>query len=172
MTRRRIDRFLDEALEEFGTWLGANDWWGKEWDCVNLFVHKFLFERIEPGAAIECPTQVSIESAVKQPPGYTKPTSRKDVVIWPEREQTLWSPDGEPVNTPRVVMEWKTYRSRKPKDEFFPYDEEWIKRFTTENPKTFGYVVSVILAGDVRVVSWRLARRGQFGKPRRARHPA
>jgi hypothetical protein len=168
MPRRRIDRFLDEALEEFGTWLGANDWWGKEYDCVNLFAHKFLFERIEPGAAIEYPTQVSIESSVKQPSGYTKKTSRKDVVIWSKPEQTAWSPEGEPVHTPRVVMEWKTYRSREPQHDFFPYDEEWIKRFTTENPKAFGYVVSVILAGDVRVVLWECARNGEFRKPRRA----
>lgn len=164
MPRRRIDRFLDEALEEFGTWLGGNDWWGKEYDCVNLFAHKFLFERIEPGAAIEHPTQVSIESSVGQPSGYTKKTSRKDIVIWSKPEQTAWSPEGVPVNTPRVVMEWKTYRVREPNPPFFAYDEEWIKRFTSENPESFGYVVSVVLAGDVRKVMWERARGGEFGK--------
>ena len=53
MPRRRIDRFLNEALESFSHWLKTAEWWGKEHDYVNLFAHKFLFERIEPGAAIE-----------------------------------------------------------------------------------------------------------------------
>jgi hypothetical protein len=61
MPRRRIDRFLNEALESFSHWQKTAEWRGKERDCVNLFAHKFLFEKIEPGAAIECPTQVCIE---------------------------------------------------------------------------------------------------------------
>ena len=67
MPRRRNDRFLNEALESFSHFLKTTDWRGKERECVNLFAHKFLFEKIEPGAAIECPTQVSIECALKQP---------------------------------------------------------------------------------------------------------
>ena len=131
---------------------------------MNLIAHKFLFEHIGPGAAIECPTQVSIESSVGQPRGYTTKTSRKDVVIWSKPEQTAWSPEGELVHTPRVVMEWKTYRNRKVKDEFFPYDEKWIRRFTRENPRAFGYVVSVILTKSERAVRWESARKGEFGK--------
>ena len=60
MPRRQMDRFLNEALKSFSGWLKENEWRGKERDCVNLFAHKFLFEKIEPGAAIEFPTQVSI----------------------------------------------------------------------------------------------------------------
>jgi hypothetical protein len=58
MPRKRIDRFINEALENFSHWLKSNQWRGKEHDCVNLFAHKFLFEKIEPGAAIQCPTQI------------------------------------------------------------------------------------------------------------------
>ena len=63
MPRRRIDRFLNETLETFSLWLKDHpEWRGKESECVNLFAHKFLFEKIEAGAAIECPTQVGIAS--------------------------------------------------------------------------------------------------------------
>ena len=83
MPRKRIDRFLNEALETFSYWLKDHpEWRGKESECVNLFAHKFLFEKIEAGAAIECPTQVGIEVALKQPKGYTRPASNKDLVIW------------------------------------------------------------------------------------------
>jgi len=82
MPRRRIDRFLNKVLEEFSLRLKSNEWRGKEHDYINLFAHKFLIEKIEPGAAIEYPTQIGIECGVLQPKKFIKKTARKDLVIW------------------------------------------------------------------------------------------
>ena len=168
MTRRRIDRFLNESLEEIGAWLKVNDWRGKEYDCVNLFAHKFLFERIEPGAAIECPTQVSIECSLRQPERYARPAARKDLVIWGRPLQNTWSRDWEPVHSPKAVMEWKVFRDRLPRAVFAPHDEEWVAAYTCEQAGLLGYVVSVDFASQERAVYWKQARAGRFSEMRRA----
>ena len=109
MPRRRIDRFLSEALETFALWLKDHpEWRGKESECVNLFAHKFLFEKIEAGAAIECPTQVGIEVALKQPKRYKRPASNKDLVIWSKALQTTWSATWEPTHWPRPSLSGKS----------------------------------------------------------------
>ena len=108
--------FLNEALETFSLWLKDHpEWRGKESECVNLFAHKFLFEKIEAGAAIECPTQVGIATdvsikfvprvALKQPKRYKRPASNKDLVIWSKALQTTWSATWEPTHWPKAVIE-------------------------------------------------------------------
>jgi len=106
MPRRRIDRFLNEALENFSHWLKSNQWRGKEHDCVNLFAHKFLFEKIEPGAAIQYPTQICIESGLKQSKKYKKNSERKDWKIWEHPLQNTGSENWEPVKRPKGGMGW------------------------------------------------------------------
>ena len=168
MPRRRIDRFLNEALEEFSAWLKANAWRGKEQECVNLFAHKFLFEKIEPGAAIEDPTQVCIEGALKQPPGYTRPVASKDLVIWSRPLQTTWSKSWKPVHAPKAVLEWKVYRDHVPRRVFSRHDEEWVNAYTAEQDGSFGYVVAVDFTSDEPVVIWKQSRRGVFGEVQQA----
>jgi len=164
MPRRRIDRFLNEALENFSHWLKSNQWRGKEHDCVNLFAHKFLFEKIEPGAAIQYPTQICIESGLKQSKKYKKKSARKDLIIWEHPLQNTWSENWEPVNTPKGVMEWKVSRARFPKAIFDSHDEEWIASYTEENRHTVGYVVSVDLTSDQPKVYWKQSKQGVFSK--------
>ena len=164
MPRRRIDRFLNEALESFSLFLKTNDWRGKERDCVNLFAHRFLFEKIEPGAAIECPTQVCIECSLKQPKQFSRPAAVKDLVIWKRPMQTTWSSDWEPVHSPKAVMEWKAYRGHLPRAIFNSHDEEWIAGYTKAEPKSFGYLVSVDLASDEPMVYWKQAKGGVFSE--------
>ena len=167
MPRKRIDRFLNEALETFSYWLKDHpEWRGKESECVNLFAHKFLFEKIEAGAAIECPTQVGIEVALKQPKRYKRPASNKDLVIWSKALQTTWSATWEPTHWPRAVIEWKVYRQRFPGRHFHKHDEEWIEAYTQEQVDSFGYVVSVDLTSEKPVVHWKQAKLGVFSKPR------
>lgn len=70
MPRQRTDRFLEHRLSELAAWLHENDWRGNEHDCVNLFVQGILLPAVEPGAAIEHPGQIGIESSVRQPKGH------------------------------------------------------------------------------------------------------
>ena len=165
MPRKRIDRFLNEAIVSFSAWLKSNHWRGKEHECVNLFAHKFLFENIAPGAAIECPTQICIECPLKQPNGYTNKAARKDLVIWEHPLQTTWSDTWEPIHSPKAVMEWKVFfRKRVPRKIFDPHDEEWILAYTREHPKRFGYVVSVDLMSQESRVFWKQSKVGKFSK--------
>ena len=168
MARERIDRLLDEAFTTFSQWLKNHpEWRGKESDCVNLFAHRFLFERIETGAAIECATQVGIEVALKQPEGrYTRPASNKDLVIWSEPLQTTWSATWKPIYSPMAVIEWKVYRQRFPRRGFHKHDEEWIEAYTQENTGSLGYVVSVDLTHTGPAVHWKQANQGVFSEDR------
>jgi hypothetical protein len=168
MPRRRIDRFLNEALESFSEWLKTAEWWGKEHDCINLFAHKFLFEKIEPGAAIEDPTQVCIECSLRRPEKFKNPAAVKDLVIWQRPLQTTWSETWEPIHSPKAVMEWKVFRDRLPKAIFDRHDEDWVSSYTEEQTGSFGYVVSVDLASTGPAVYWKQSKEGVFGKVRSA----
>ena len=165
MPRRRIDRFLNDALNDFSHWLKSNQWRGKEHDCVNLFAHKFLFDKIEPGAAIENLAQISIECGLKQPKNgnYINSFARKDLVIWREPQQNSWSETWDSANIPKVVMEWKViFRSKFPKEIFDSHDEKWIHLYTKENKDCFGYIVSVDLTSETRKVYWKFSKQGVF----------
>ena len=166
MPRRRIDRFLNEALESFSHFLKTADWRGKERECVNLFAHKFLFDKIEPGAAIECPTQVSIECSLKQPAQFANRVACKDLVIWQRPLQTTWSKTWEPIHSPKAVMEWKVYRDHLPRAVFNRHDEDWVASYTADQVGSFGYLVSVDYAADEPTVYWKQAQRGVFSKVR------
>ena len=50
--RKRIDRFIEDALGEFTRWYVDSEWLGKERDCVNMFAMNFLAKAVEPDAAI------------------------------------------------------------------------------------------------------------------------
>jgi hypothetical protein len=89
--RKRIDRFIEDALIDFGDWYIPSAWIGKERDCLNMFALGFLCREIKPGAAIEQLIQVRIESATPQPKGYTKKTAAKDLVIWKDGFDSVWN---------------------------------------------------------------------------------
>lgn len=152
--RRRIDRFVDDALQGFAAWYVSSDWLGKERDCVNLFAMKHLGEQVESGAAVEHLSQIRIECAVPQPTGYKSKSATKDLVIWRDPEETTWNDAWEPVNVPRVVMEWKTRRAASATLDFDPHDVGWLKGFTEQFPGTFGYLVTVCHRRNGRSVAW------------------
>lgn len=167
MSTEPITLFINEALESFSLWLKSRPWRGKEHDCVNLFAHKFLFEKIAPNAPVHTASQIRIECGLKQPTNgnYNKPAARKDLIIWEDPEQTCWSEVWEPVNIPKAVMEWKVKFRPKPKKEIFnSHDDQWIKLFTEEHPDCIGYVVTVDLASEPRKVYWKYAKQGVFSK--------
>jgi len=153
---RKIDRLVEDALQDFSLWLKDSSWQGKERDCVNLFAHKFLFAKIAPNAPIHCPTQVCIECALKQPTGsYTTLSAPKDLVIWGEPMQNTWSSAWVAVYAPLVVMEWKVCVREKRGSKCSKHDEEWVAAYVEENPKTTGYVVAVDIRPGIRDVRWK-----------------
>lgn len=158
--RKRIDRFVEDALIDFGDWFVSSKWFGKERDCVNLFAHDFLSRGIERGAAIEALTQVRIESPAPQPKGYANKTAAKDLVIWKDGLSTVWNQEWQVRNTPWVVMEWKCQWKGSVPLQFNQHDVEWLSGFTREYAGTFGYLVRVYHGSHGRVVAWAKVRRG------------
>lgn len=158
--RERIDRFIEDALIAFADWYVASDWRGKEHDCVNLFAHRFLARGIQDGAAIHDLAQIRIEGGVAQPSGFSKPSARKDLVIWQDPLATAWDEGWRPVNLPRAVMEWKSTRKGRPFSDFHDHDATWLKAFTKENPDALGYLVAVCIRPNCRTVDWAKVARG------------
>lgn len=70
--RDSLRNLLVEAFSDYEKWLSTSTWRGKEHDCVNLFVHRFLFPRISPEGPIFDPTQIGIETGIPQGIGLGK----------------------------------------------------------------------------------------------------
>lgn len=165
--RTRIDRFVEDALVDFRDWFIAADWHGKEHDCVNRFAFGFLARSVRRGAAIGELGQIRIECAVPQPTRYKRASACKDLVIWKDSLATAWSEDWSPVNYPRVVMEWKTVRAARPRENFDDHDTRWLRSFTRENPSTLGYLVQAFDGKAGRGVDWAKVARGSVSQANR-----
>jgi hypothetical protein len=139
----QIDLFLREALIAFTENFARVQWWGKEHDCVNRFVHGFLFPRCAQGLVLAHPTQVGIDVAVAQPPGlFVRGSARKDVVIWPAAWMSCWNSEWQPVNHPVAVMEWKVIRGGGSL-KCHAHDREWLHGFAQWQPRSVGYAVTL-----------------------------
>ncbi|MDZ7839623.1 MAG: hypothetical protein U5R46_02205 [Gammaproteobacteria bacterium] len=165
--RKRIDRFVEDALVEFGEWYVRSDWNGKERDCVNLFANRFLGRRVQKGAAIQDPAEMRVEGPVPQPTGYRKPTAAKDLVVWSDALATTWDTEWQAVDWPRLVMEWKFRRRGRPSKDFDTHDLEWLCAYTDEYDKTFGYLVRVYHGEESRSVDWAKVVRGELNDTNR-----
>ena len=99
-----------------------------------------------------------------QPEGYPRISATKDLVIWRHPEETAWNEIWQPVNLPRVVMEWKTRRQAKALLDFDNHDMKWLIAFTKQNPGTFGYLVTVTQRNKDRSVAWAKVNNGVIAK--------
>ena len=158
--RKRIDRFIEDALCEFSDWYVASDWLGKERDCINMFALNFLAKAVEPGAAISELGQIRIEAPVPQPAGYTKITAAKDLVIWDNSHDTVWDKQWNTSKHPRVVLEWKIKRAGKPPKKFDNHDVAWLSGFTDQYQNTFGYLIRVYDGPHGRSIDWAKVKGG------------
>ncbi|NKI35761.1 hypothetical protein HFP89_11370 [Wenzhouxiangella sp. XN79A] len=165
--RSRLDRFVEDALEDFSHWFLSASWQGKERDCVNLFAHRFLAAQIQPGAAVSDLAQVRIEGAVPQPRACSRQSAPKDLVIWNDALATAWDENWRAAHHPRLVMEWKLSRSGRSPKSFSQHDVSWLTAFTAEYPDTFGYLVRVHAASGVRTVDWAKVRCGAINETNR-----
>ncbi|WP_070988601.1 hypothetical protein [Halofilum ochraceum] len=158
--RKRIDRYVEDALVDFGDWYIDAEWYGKERDCVNMYALGFLARNVQKGVAIEDMAQIRIESPVPQPPGYKSPTAHKDLTVWSDGLSTSWDQNWEVADWPRIVMEWKFKRIGKPPTTFDEHDTGWLRSFTAAFEDTFGYVIRVYDGSRGRVVDWAKITRG------------
>lgn len=148
-----LDTIVATSLREFEAWLNASSWTGKEHDCVNLFVHGFLFKHICQGGPIKDFTQVGIEIGVPQPDGIgSKDSARKDLVIWDTPLAVAWDTEWRAVRHPSAIIEWKARRKiRSPALD--PYDIDWLKRYSLHYPDFTGYAVTVDLSPEARRIN-------------------
>ena len=150
-----LDPLLRATFQDFEAWLLENSWRGKEHDCVNLFVHKFLSHRVNPKGPIRDLTQVGIEVGVPQPASCGhRPSARKDLVIWGKPGTVAWGADWTAVNVPAAIIEWKAPRKIGLPARISPYDLQWLQNYAMHYPAFRGYCVTVdFSAKDRRVFS-------------------
>jgi hypothetical protein len=79
--------------------------------------------------------------AVRQVTGSKKEYVRKDLIIWPTEDMTVWIANG----TPAVVMEWKINDPNECKK-----DSAWLADFCAKNPKTLGVSACATLTNGNR----------------------
>ena len=139
----QIDLLVRDALAAFTDDFTSSQWWGKEHDCVNRFVHGFLFPQGFKSSVFSNATQIGIEVGVATPPGVgTRDAARKDVVIWPAPWMSCWNSEWQPVNHPVAVMEWKLVRTRGSL-KCHPYDRKWLSAFAQWRPGFVGYSITL-----------------------------
>lgn len=169
--RKRIDRFIEDAVYQFAGWIADTQWRGKERDCVNLFATRFLLPAVHPQAAISDYSQVRIECGVPQVKGFSRPSCAKDLVIWRTPLDVAWDASWKPVLAPWVVIEWKTRRKGRFDAMFDEYDLNWLVQFTRENPDSFGYAITVDFRDTSRLVHCARIARGEVHVKRRLAIP-
>jgi hypothetical protein len=104
------------------------------------------------------PPQLGIEVAVKQLQREGgKALVRKDLVIWNRPNETVWV-NGNPVNDPAAVVEFKVNDHKK-----CAPDLQWLVEYTQKHPNVLGYSVCGFLEED-RGVSFIRVSNGQRQK--------
>ena len=162
--RTRLDLLIQDSIHDFAEFYVNSTWLGKERDCVNIFALRFLSSNVSEESAIKELSQIRIEGGVPQPKKFPRPSATKDIVIWEDPIATAWDQDWNPVNTPRAIIEWKTSRSGSNAPDFDSHDVDWMTSFTTEFPKTIGFLISTHSGEHSRSCQWALVRNGVLGK--------
>jgi hypothetical protein len=109
-------------------------WFGKERELLNRFVFNNLAKIIKDGSPFFCLAQIGMEVRVKQAIEGGKKEVCKDLVIWKQPNQTVWTED----NVPLYIIEWK-HRNKVPYTE----DINWLKKYTEINPGCVGVALNI-----------------------------
>lgn len=130
---------IEKSLMELDYFLRNSDWFGRENEIINLFAHKFL-TRYSGKPPLKSLTQIGIEVSVKQiqDTNNGKKFVRKDLVLWSEEDQTVWSKNKSTYNMPAAIIEWKINNESS-----CEYDIDWLSEYTSENTSCVGYSVCV-----------------------------
>jgi hypothetical protein len=147
----QLDPIIEESLGRFYREVLLSAWHGREHEMVSLFVLRYLVRHCYPHGPLHL-TQIGIDVGVKQlkapKPGNKKGPRKdvqKDLVLWPEPNGNLWTPDRQVLNEPLAVMEWKlVHGTAKQQLEEYEYDKYWLQETAQRIGANFrGYAVLV-----------------------------
>ena len=142
-----LRKLLAESLFSYEKWLKTSKWRGKEHDCVNLFVFKFLLTKISPTGPFFDASQIAMEGAIPQLPGDgRKQAVRKDLVIWQRPAMTTWNQEWKAEHHPMAIVEWKTRRKKANRPLISPHDLTWITEYSKEKTDFIGCCATVDFA--------------------------
>lgn len=152
------EQVIESALLDLGRFLRESDWYGRENELVNLFAHSFLAGRAGPEGPIHA-SQLGIEVAVKQISRVGgKALVRKDLVVWPKPNQTVWA-QRTAANDPAAIVEFKVNDNKK-----CAPDLAWLSNYTKLYPSVVGFSVCGFLH-ELRGVSFIRIAKGMGGSP-------
>jgi hypothetical protein len=129
-----FDELLRAKLINFIKEIESEGWFGKERELLNRFVFNNLAKIIKDGSPFFSLAQIGIEVRVKQAIEGGKKEVCKDLVIWRQPNQTVWTED----NVPLCIIEWK-HRNKVPYTE----DINWLKKYTEINPGCIGVALNI-----------------------------
>jgi hypothetical protein len=126
---------IKNAINKLSNYTNNNQYWkGRENEIVNLFAHDMLFSEINEKGPLYHIGQIGIEVSVQQIDSNKKKLVRKDLIIWPIKNMTVWQNDDE-YNVPLVIIEFKINKIID-----CQYDKEWLMKYT-RNKTTIGYSI-------------------------------
>jgi hypothetical protein len=137
-----IDDVISTSLRQLAADPHVRGWSAKERNWVNYFAHGFLLQQCKPDGVLRHPTQITIEVGVPQPPGYRKPTTHRDLVIWSQPGATCWSQNWAPVCHPLAIIEWKVHRPNHRNVEVLK-ERTWLRKYCAWEPATVAYAVEI-----------------------------
>ena len=132
-----LEQALHESLSAFGHRMLNHLWYGKEREAVSYYAFGYLVDQCRAGSSFYNPGQIAIEGRVPGIALNTKKEVCKDLVIWPHPGGNCWGPQRRSVHYPLVIMEWKANN-----EVFFPYDLDYLKRVTEQEPGLLGIAVT------------------------------
>ncbi len=148
--RMGLQAHIEKALKRFSSFLEQTSWRGKENDCVNLFAHRFLANRVRPL------DRIGIEVAVPQLGGKgRKQAVRKDLVIWKQSGKTTWDKNWKAKAVPEAILEWKVKRGPNAQPIISSRDRAWLKAFKNKHRGFIGVCVTVAF-GKKAGMKWEI----------------
>lgn len=146
-----LDTIVAHSLRAFSADVLGCGWRGKEHDWVNRYTFGYLLKECASGGPFYDPAQLAVEVGVAQPPGYAKLAANRDIVIWDRPGMSCWDDDWTPVHHPLAILEWKVHRPKRVNPDL-KSEREWLRRYTSWQPRPVCYAVEVIWSATQAVL--------------------
>ena len=146
-THLAFDDLLRSCLQQLAGDPHVCRWRAKERDWVNYFAHRYLLPSCLRKKVLLDAAQMTIEAAVPQPPGYSRSTVPRDLVLWRSPGDTCWDSDWNPIRHPFAVIEWKVHRPgyRNPGK---AKEDIWMRTYCRWQQNVLGYAIEVDVSSN------------------------